>query len=127
MTINNNKSLSYVVSAMHSVARSNPELLDALLTNKVLELVIKDVDENMKKYLSFYLTHKKISLSEPGSTSKSLMSLNGVELASHYKLYEAYEPLMRKRNINIELETDVDLVRSELIISGLLNKYQRQR
>lgn len=101
--------LGLLTSAIHTMAKYNPEHLESILTDYNLQLAMKDVDEKMAKSYTAYINNKNRVLLDPSSSGleKALMQLNGAELLTNYILYEVYYSIANKRNIAFEMKSNV--------------------
>lgn len=101
--------IGLLTSAIHTMARYNPEQLDSVLTDYNLELAMKDIDTKMSKSYTAYINNKNRTLLDPSEKglAKALMQLNGAELLTHYILYELYNEIAQKRNLTFEMKSNI--------------------
>lgn len=108
-----------LISTINGIAKDNPKMLDMILTDCVLTMVLKNIDKEMNEYLCLYLLHKEGAKTK-NPYSQILMEGNAGELLKAYNLYVAYESIRKKRNLIVEMETDIVSVELALTEARLL-------
>lgn len=108
-----------LMTTFNTVAANNPEMLDSLMTDDVLECIMKELCAGIKFYYEKY--KECIDISELSSESisnrdyaKNIAISYRRTLASSNKLYKAYESLRAARNLEIDFDFDPSLVSKAL-------------
>lgn len=118
------------LSSIDDVAKKDPELVDGITTDDVLQALIQRTDKRMGEFLDLYLKNNEhvtnLTL-ENGPASeieylKENMKMESRDLFASYSLYKTYNELAKSRNIEVQITSNLVTVEIVLKDTGFIEK-----